>query len=61
MSEMESILLENRKMRKALDFIEKWELPKVKDNEGGLYSYGAMKGSNGERDYIRDVAREALK
>lgn len=52
------------KLEKALIKIEKWfeEFPKTGkfDSEGHEYSYGACYGSNGERDYMRNIAREAL-
>jgi len=56
----------NRRMRSALERIVRWigEFP-----ESGRFwnqectrpmSYGAAFGSNGERDYMRSIAREAL-
>lgn len=51
-------------LRRALDRIERWELPatgKFWDKEKtDPASYGAIYGSNGERDYIRAVARTAI-
>lgn len=51
-------------MRKALERIERWfgEFPPTADKwpDGSAVSYGAAYGSNGERDYMRKVAREAL-
>lgn len=57
-------------MRKALEIIESWwpEFPatgKFWDNVDGTpsdrpMSYGATNGSNGERDYMRDIARQAI-
>lgn len=58
--EQNEILLENRRMRKALMFIRNWDLPLVDDGRGGIASYEEMKGSNGARDYIRNIAKEAL-
>lgn len=55
------LLKENRKMRKALEFIRDWNLPMVDDKRGGKASFESMKGSNGARDYIRTVADDALK
>lgn len=37
------------------------EFPRVNDRQGGTMSYGAAYGSNGERDYMRAIAVEALK
>ena len=58
--EQNDILLENRRMRKALEFIRDWNLPMVDDRRGGKASYESMRGSNGVRDYIRQVAEDAL-
>lgn len=50
----------------ALEKIARWhgEFPDVpaeaKARHGDL-SYGSMYGSNGERDYMRQVARDAIK
>lgn len=50
-----------RELAEALEFIEKWELPKVWAEDLGRYiSYGFARGSNGERDYMRATARAAL-
>jgi hypothetical protein len=59
--------------QEALRFIEAWQLPRAtyqdftKVNKGEATepdivpcSYGAAYGSNGERDYIRNIARTAL-
>lgn len=64
-------MTENEKnMLKALARIEKWfgEFPhtgKFWENEDGTISdremsYAACFGSNGERDYIRSIARDAI-
>jgi hypothetical protein len=50
---------------KALRVIQKWQLPSTgKLWDHGTYmepmSYGACYGSNGERDFMRNVANEAL-
>ena len=58
--EQNEILLENRKMRKALEFIRDWQLPVVDDGVGGKASYQSMRGSNGARDYMRKIANDAL-
>ncbi|MBB5769132.1 hypothetical protein [Xanthomonas euroxanthea] len=49
-------------LRKALEQIERWELPETGETwpSGGAVSYEAAHGSNGVRDYIRSVARQAL-
>lgn len=50
--------------RAALARIERWhgEFPVTGQSwpSGNPVSYGAAFGSNGERDYMRDIAREAL-
>ena len=54
-------------LRRALSVIERWhgEFPstgKFWDQEKYRpMSYGACYGSNGERDYMRNIARKALK
>lgn len=52
------------RMRSALEKIERWfgEFPDTgaKWPDGSPVSYGAQCGSNGERDFMRGVAREAL-
>lgn len=60
--EILSILLENRKMRFALQRIEKWhgEFPSA-SFQGREVSYALAYGSNGERDFMRNIATEALK
>ncbi len=59
MTELEKVLLENRRMRQALEFIVDWKLPNV-EFKGEMISYGAARGSNGERDYMKQVAADAL-
>lgn len=53
-----------QKFKEALQKIEEWELPptgKFWDKEQTEpMSYGAAYGSNGERDYMRQIARTAL-
>lgn len=66
----ENWLGENERLRAALTRIEKWfgefpETGKFWDNADGSISdrpmnYGAYYGSNGERDYMRAIARKAL-
>lgn len=50
--------------RKALEIIEKWfgEFPDTESKwpDGSPMSYGALFGTNGERDFMREVARKAL-
>lgn len=59
-------ILDGRKTQtrlvKALKRIEKWhgEFPVVNNDDGTQTSYGVAYGSNGERDYMRQIAREAL-
>ena len=55
------------KLREALEKIERWHgefpsAPDYKDGQGRMHrqSYGAANGSNGERDYMRQLARAAL-
>lgn len=52
------------KAREALERIERWfgEFPKTGETwpDGTPMSYGAAFGSNGERDYMCGVARDAL-
>jgi hypothetical protein len=47
-------------LEKALTFIVNWKLPRVK-TEDGDFSHGVAYGSNGERDYMRKVAKDALR
>ena len=51
---------ENQRLRDALMVISDWKLPRVKDRHGMETSYGFEYGSNGERDYMRNVAQAAL-
>ena len=48
--------------RKALERIRKWfgEFPSATGPDGREMPYGVAFGSNGERDYMRNVAHEAL-
>ena len=58
------ISAENRRLRAALSKIAKWfgEFPDTEEKwpDGTPVSYGAAFGSNGERDFMRSVARDAL-
>jgi len=55
-----------KKLEEALRRIEKWfgEFPTTgrfwDNDEKQPMSYGAAFGSNGERDYMRNIAKEAL-
>jgi hypothetical protein len=55
---------ERDRLRKALERIERWfgEFPDTGErwNDGTPMSYAAAYGSNGERDYMRGIARAAL-
>ncbi len=55
---------ENGRMRKALHRINRWfgEFPESGQTwaDGSPMSYGIAFGSNGERDFMRNVARNAL-
>lgn len=52
---------EIERLREALSKIEKWDLPQQVDHATGqLVSYEQWLGSNGAREYIRDIARAAL-
>jgi len=60
--ELNKILLENRRMRMALEFIAEWKLPQVYCRAAGKNtSYEYAMGSNGVRDFIKGFAKEALK
>lgn len=53
------------KMRSALEKIERWfgEFPATGKtwDDGSTMSYSACYGSNGERDYMRGIAKDALR
>jgi len=55
---------ENERLRTALERIERWfgEFPDTGERwqDGSPMSYSAAYGSNGERDFMRGVARAAL-
>lgn len=53
----------NAELEEALRRIERWfgEFPDVKDRNGQPTTYGVAYGSNGERDYMRSIARAAIK
>ncbi len=56
------LLDEVERLRKALSAIERWELPVTGRtwDDGTPMSYGACWGSNGERDFMRAIARDSL-
>lgn len=50
-----------RALEAALTEIVAWDsFPRVKDRDGGTSPYGVAYGSNGERDYMRNIAQRAL-
>ena len=53
---------EAERLREALEKVERWQFPPTGKfwESGTPVSYGAAYGSNGERDYMRNVARAAL-
>ena len=54
---------EIERLREALGIIERWEdFPESERTweDGTPMSYGAAFGSNGQRDYMRGIARAAL-
>lgn len=55
------LLLQNSVLKKALKAIENWEFPPVKGKHGEPSSYRVEYGSNGERDFMRKKAQDALK
>jgi hypothetical protein len=58
--EIEQMLADNFKMKEALKYIVDWKLPLLPDIEGRMVNYGILQGSNGERDFIRSVAKNAI-
>lgn len=63
-AELEQVTAERDELREALERIEKWfgEFPETNKfwPDGSPMSYGTCYGSNGERDYMRELARIAL-
>lgn len=61
---LEQVTAERDELREALERIEKWfgEFPETNKfwPDGSPMSYGTCYGSNGERDYMRELARIAL-
>ena len=60
---LENLIREHQTMKAALQRIERWfgEFPDVPGQDGKLVPYGIALGSNGERDFMREIARESLK
>ena len=62
--ENNSLARRNRAFLAALNKIQNWEMPETGrfwDNDPTRpMSYAACYGSNGERDFIRSIARQAL-
>jgi len=61
LEEQNELLIENRRMRKALEIVRDWNLPLIEDVEGRSWDYEVKFGSNGARDYVRSIAENALK
>lgn len=65
LGDLRAILSERKALREALGRIERWfgEFPETGDKweDGSPVSYATLHGSNGERDYMRGIARQALK
>jgi hypothetical protein len=66
LGEASTLAREIERLRAALTRIEKWfgEFPETgkfwEDDATRPMSYGACYGSNGERDFMRQIARDAL-
>jgi hypothetical protein len=63
-SRADALETENAALRGALTKIEKWfgQFPETGQihSDGSPVSYSALYGSNGERDFMRQIARTAL-
>ena len=62
-AERDRLAAENKALREALERIERWcdfPISGATWEDGRDMSYGAAFGSNGERDYMRGIARAAL-
>lgn len=61
-AEYAALRAEAERLREALEKVERWQFPPTGKfwESGTPVSYGAAYGSNGERDYMRNVARAAL-
>lgn len=51
----------NARMREALDIVAGWTLPLAVGRDGKASIYETEYGSNGARDYMRQIARAALR
>jgi|SRR6478609_10250597 len=64
MKERAALQAKCERYQAALKIIQKWQLPATgqfwDDEKTQPMSYGAFYGSNGERDYMKNVANEAL-
>lgn len=54
------IMHENNRMRDALETIEIWALPVVQTEDGMFCSYESVYGSDGAKEFVRNIASEAL-
>lgn len=61
---LETAIAEIKKLREALEIIEAWKLPETGKFWNGdpkrPMSYRACFGTNGERDFMRSIAKKAL-
>lgn len=64
LSRLDRLRAENAEQRAALERIERWfgEFPETGRtwDDGSPMSYAAVYGSNGERDFMREIARDAI-
>jgi len=61
LEEQNELLVENRRMRKALELVRDWNLPLIEMSDGQMCSYESQLGSNGARDYVRTIAENTPK
>lgn len=59
-AQIEEFRSENECLKDRLKFIYDWNIPKVKNEDGRLTSYSVMYGSNGERDFMRNIAAKGI-
>ena len=52
---------EVERLREALVLVAEWKMPDTVGRDGKPSTYGLEYGSNGERDYVRGIARAALR
>ena len=50
----------NTELAAALEKVAAWELPGVTCEDGQTRSFTVARGSNGAREFFRDIARAAL-